>query len=62
MFGPTVGDRIRLADTALIIEVEKDFSTYREEVKFGGAQGNAGCYGAGAGDGDAVADTSSPTR
>ncbi len=38
MFGPTVGDRIRLADTDLIIEVEKDFTTYGEEVKFGGGK------------------------
>ncbi|WP_230531524.1 urease subunit alpha [Microvirga roseola] len=38
MFGPTKGDRIRLADTALIIEVEKDFTTYGEEVKFGGGK------------------------
>jgi urease subunit alpha len=38
MFGPTTGDRIRLADTALIIEVEKDFATYGEEVKFGGGK------------------------
>ncbi|MBQ0823907.1 urease subunit alpha [Microvirga terrae] len=38
MFGPTVGDRIRLADTALVIEVEKDFTTYGEEVKFGGGK------------------------
>src|SRR6201981_3202352 len=36
MFGPTVGDRVRLADTDLIIEVEKDFTTYGEEGKFGG--------------------------
>jgi urease subunit alpha len=35
MFGPTTGDRIRLADTDLILEVEKDFTTYGEEVKFG---------------------------
>src|SRR5258707_153635 len=35
MFGPTTGDRVRLADTDLIIEVEKDFTTYGEEVKFG---------------------------
>ncbi|HEY0440778.1 MAG TPA: hypothetical protein VGD36_11945, partial [Xanthobacteraceae bacterium] len=35
MFGPTTGDRVRLADTELIIEVEKDFTTYGEEVKFG---------------------------
>ncbi|MCC5887627.1 MAG: urease subunit alpha [Gammaproteobacteria bacterium] len=38
MFGPTTGDRVRLADTTLIIEVEKDFTTYGEEVKFGGGK------------------------
>jgi urease subunit alpha len=38
MFGPTVGDKMRLADTELIIEVEKDFTTYGEEVKFGGGK------------------------
>ena len=42
MFGPTVGDRVRLADTALVIEVEKDFTLqaggYGEEVKFGGGK------------------------
>jgi urease subunit alpha len=38
MFGPTVGDRVRLADTNLVIEVEKDFTTYGEEVKFGGGK------------------------
>src|ERR1700742_1553568 len=38
MFGPTTGDKVRLADTALIIEVEKDFTTYGEEVKFGGGK------------------------
>ncbi|MCU0985533.1 MAG: urease subunit alpha [Acetobacteraceae bacterium] len=38
MFGPTVGDRIRLADTDLIVEVEKDFTLYGEEVKFGGGK------------------------
>ncbi|QFR32077.1 urease subunit alpha [Ancylobacter sp. TS-1] len=38
MFGPTTGDRVRLADTALIIEVEKDFTVYGEEVKFGGGK------------------------
>ena len=37
-FGPTVGDRIRLADTELIIEVEQDFTTYGDEVKFGGGK------------------------
>ena len=38
MFGPTTGDKIRLADTELVIEVEKDFTTYGEEVKFGGGK------------------------
>ena len=38
MYGPTVGDRVRLADTALWIEVEKDFTVYGEEVKFGGGK------------------------
>lgn len=38
MFGPTVGDKVRLADTNLIIEVEKDFTVYGEEVKFGGGK------------------------
>jgi urease subunit alpha len=38
MFGPTVGDRVRLADTELFIEVEKDLCTYGEEIKFGGGK------------------------
>lgn len=38
MFGATVGDRIRLADTSLIIEVEKDYAVYGEEAKFGGGK------------------------
>jgi urease subunit alpha len=38
MFGPTVGDRVRLADTDLWIAVEKDFTRYGEEVKFGGGK------------------------
>ena len=38
MFGPTVGDCVRLADTDLWIEVEKDFTIYGEEVKFGGGK------------------------
>jgi urease subunit alpha len=37
-FGPTVGDRIRIADTELLIEVEQDYTTYGEEVKFGGGK------------------------
>jgi len=38
MFGPTTGDRVRLADTDLVIEVERDHTTYGEEVKFGGGK------------------------
>ncbi|MEZ0194516.1 urease subunit alpha [Pseudomonas sp. 1239] len=38
MFGPTVGDRVRLADTELWVEVEQDFTVYGEEVKFGGGK------------------------
>src|SRR6202047_5287661 len=38
MFGPTTGDRVRLADTDLIIEVERDYCSYGEEVKFGGGK------------------------
>ena len=38
MYGPTVGDKVRLGDTELLIEVEKDLTTYGEEVKFGGGK------------------------
>ncbi|MFY9348206.1 MAG: urease subunit alpha, partial [Orrella sp.] len=38
MFGPTIGDRVRLADTALFAQVEEDFTIYGEEVKFGGGK------------------------
>ncbi len=38
MFGPTVGDKVRLADTELFIEIEKDFAVYGEEAKFGGGK------------------------
>lgn len=38
MYGPTVGDKVRLADTELVIEVEKDYTTYGEEAKFGGGK------------------------
>lgn len=38
MYGPTVGDKIRLADTDLFIEIEKDYATYGEECKFGGSK------------------------
>jgi urease subunit alpha len=57
MFGPTVGDRVRLADTALFIEVEKDFTVYGEEVKFGGGKVIRDGMGQGQGSSDAVADT-----
>src|SRR5215510_8345904 len=38
MFGPTTGDKVRLADTDLVVEVEKDLTIYGEEVKFGGGK------------------------
>ena len=38
MFGPTVGDRVRLADTELWLEVERDYTVYGDEVKFGGGK------------------------
>ena len=38
MYGPTTGDRVRLADTELFIEVERDLTIYGEEVKFGGGK------------------------
>ena len=38
MYGPTTGDRIRLADTELVIEIERDYAIYGEEVKFGGGK------------------------
>ena len=38
MFGPTTGDRVRLGDTALLIEIEKDYTLYGDEVKFGGGK------------------------
>src|ERR1041384_2232881 len=38
IYGPTVGDRVRLADTDLIVEVERDLTTYGDEVKFGGGK------------------------
>ncbi len=57
MFGPTVGDRVRLADTALIVEVEKDYTVYGEEVKFGGGKVIRDGMGQGQGVAAAVADT-----
>src|SRR5712692_10418392 len=38
LFGPTTGDRVRLADTELIVEVEKDFTAYGDEITFGGGK------------------------
>ena len=38
IYGPTTGDKLRLADTALVLEVEKDFATYGDECKFGGGK------------------------
>src|SRR6185295_16917129 len=38
LYGPTVGDRVRLADTDLLIEIERDFTSYGDEVKFGGGK------------------------
>ena len=57
MFGPTVGDRLRLADTELVIEVEKDFTIYGEEVKFGGGKVIRDGMGQGQGVSADVADT-----
>ncbi len=57
MFGPTVGDRVRLADTALFIEVEKDLTVYGEEVKFGGGKVIRDGMGQGQSLSEAVADT-----
>lgn len=57
MFGPTVGDRVRLADTDLWVEVEKDFTIYGEEVKFGGGKVIRDGMGQGQGLAAEVADT-----
>src|SRR5271155_1136452 len=57
MFGPTVGDRVRLADTALIVEVERDYTVYGEEVKFGGGKVIRDGMGQGQGSSATVADT-----
>lgn len=45
MYGPTVGDRVRLGDTSLIAEVEKDLTVHGDEAKFGG--GKSLCDGTG---------------
>jgi urease subunit alpha len=57
MFGPTVGDRVRLADTALVVQVERDFTVYGEEVKFGGGKVIRDGMGQGQGLSAVVADT-----
>jgi urease subunit alpha len=57
MYGPTTGDRVRLGDTALVIEVEKDFTTYGEEVKFGGGKVIRDGMGQSQAAGDRVMDT-----
>ncbi|MGC1387430.1 MAG: urease subunit alpha [Steroidobacteraceae bacterium] len=57
MFGPTVGDRVRLADTVLVVEVERDFTVYGEEVKFGGGKVIRDGMGQGQGIAATVADT-----
>ncbi len=57
MFGPTVGDRVRLADTALIVQVEKDYTVYGEEVKFGGGKVIRDGMGQGQSSSASVADT-----
>jgi urease subunit alpha len=57
MFGPTTGDRVRLADTALVVEVEKDYTVYGEEVKFGGGKVIRDGMGQGQGTRGSVADT-----
>ena len=57
MFGPTTGDRVRLADTTLLVEVERDFTVYGEEVKFGGGKVIRDGMGQGQGNAATVADT-----
>jgi urease subunit alpha len=57
MFGPTLGDRVRLADTGLIVQVEKDYTVYGEEVKFGGGKVIRDGMGQGQGVSASVADT-----
>ena len=57
MFGPTVGDKVRLADTELVIEVERDHTIYGEEVKFGGGKVIRDGMGQGQGVAADVADT-----
>ncbi len=49
LYGPTDGDRVRLGDTGLLVEIEKDFARYGEEVVFGGGKVDSGRPGAVAG-------------
>ncbi|RZJ85943.1 MAG: urease subunit alpha, partial [Hymenobacter sp.] len=55
MYGPTVGDRVRLGDTELLIEVERDYCVYGEECKFGGGKTLRDGMGQAAGIGQAEA-------
>ncbi|MBC8132700.1 MAG: urease subunit alpha, partial [Deltaproteobacteria bacterium] len=57
MYGPTTGDRVRLGDTDLVIEVERDHTVYGEEVKFGGGKVIRDGMGQSQRTGDTVADT-----
>src|SRR3954453_10719487 len=52
MFGPTTGDKVRLGDTSLVLEVEKDFTVYGDECKFGGGKTIREGMGQAAGVGD----------
>ena len=45
MFGPTVGDKVRLGDTDLWVEIEKDFTVYGDELKFGFLLNQCNCVG-----------------
>src|SRR5207249_1445089 len=55
MFGPTTGDKVRLGDTGLVLEVERDFAVYGDECKFGGGKVLRDGMGQAAGVGDAEA-------
>src|SRR6202000_3107506 len=55
MFGPTTGDKVRLGDTSLVLQVEKDFTVYGDECKFGGGKVIREGMGQAAGVGDADA-------
>src|SRR6187551_2333068 len=52
MFGPTTGDKVRLGDTSLVLEVERDFTVYGDEAKFGGGKTIREGMGQAAGVGD----------